>query len=451
MHLHPKNPTTTNPTQSPLGADETRGPSSNPTSSPTPEPITAFTSTAMGATTLQPTTAQPTTSEPTTASPTTSEPTTTTVDATDVCPTGTEATTTAGPLSMRGIICSDDNMFYLDIDYSAWNGAKWFGLVFSDSMFGQAAVYTTGKNNDLTVALYAYTNTDTNRAGVNRNTDVDWTEEYKDDSTGLRIIYSTALGGDLGFSLTTESIPIGYAIGTGTNGLDITVFHSQYSAGFELSFPTATPSTTEGGFDICNSAKCKYIAKIILKVLYSFADDSTVDEDNFIALIITTFKGILGAYISEENIEVTVILTDTNAAASEGNIEITSNVGIASDALYDTLSEKYDNDEIQDDFISTLSSDVDSQWNDAGFVINIDDVISSEFEIIDGTAPTTTDAEEDDETRPLWAFVHFDFVHFTLYDWIVFGGAILFILLICFCCCWCINKIRLKKMCLTHK
>jgi len=186
------------------------------------------------------------TGAPTTAAPTTAAPT---GDDVDVCTTGTEATTTAGPFNIRGILCTDDNMFYLDVDYSAYSG-DWYGIVFaSGTMFGEAVAYTTGKNDDLTEGFHAYTNTQTSSAGVNLNSNVDWTEVDKDETTGLRVIYKTALGGDLGFSLTTESIPIGYAIGN--DGLDITGFHTggmSKGSTFQLLFsgtnePTGQPTT----------------------------------------------------------------------------------------------------------------------------------------------------------------------------------------------------------------
>ena len=85
----------------------------------------------------------------------------------DVCSSGSEGSLTAGPLTIRAIICSTDNKFYLDIDYPTYSG-DWFGIVFSGSMIGEAVAYTTGKNGDLTEALYAYTITQKRLQGVNR-------------------------------------------------------------------------------------------------------------------------------------------------------------------------------------------------------------------------------------------------------------------------------------------
>ena len=223
---------------------------------------------------------------------------------------------------------------------------------------------------------------------------------------------------------------------------------------FGTSHPSTSPTTDTSGYDMCvigqNRAICKYIVKIIFTIPYSFTDDSAVHEENFITIILITFRSILGEYIPDPtNIDVTVTLTDSsNAAASNGNIEISSNVGIVSDEVYIAIDRAYNSDIIQNHFLSALISNVDDQYSFSGFSIDTQDIPDSEFLIVSGTPPTTTMStiEPEEEERELWAFIDFDFKNYALRDWIIFGGCILLILIFCAFCCWCMNILRYKNI-----
>ena len=113
--------------------------------------------------------------------------------------------------------------------------------------------------------------------------------------------------------------------------------------------------------------------------------------------------------------------------------------------LYDDIKEAYTNDDIQDDFISTLTSNVTAQYSSSGFAIEEEDISDSQFVIVNGTIPTTT-IESEEEDRELWAFINFDFENYTTQDWIIFGGIILLIITLCACFCYCMNKIRRRNI-----
>ena len=131
---------------------------------------------------------------------------------------------TAGPLLIKSVLCSDDDTIHIDIEYTAYND-EWFGIVFSETMIGEALVYTTGKSGVQNQALWSYDNTAKNMNGVNYDSANDWTEVSTDTSNGIRIIYKKALS-DTPWTMSTTQIPISYAIGT---SLDLGFHSTGYS------------------------------------------------------------------------------------------------------------------------------------------------------------------------------------------------------------------------------
>eukprot|EP01084_Bolivina_argentea_P088914 160542_1 len=133
------------------------------------------------------------------------------------CTNANEATTTAGNLIIYSALCADDNMIYIDITYADYNN-NWFGVVFSENMFGDALIYTTGKSDETTrsEALYAYINAAaSSRAnGVIYQPNDNWIEHFTDNTNGIRVIYKKPLS-FFPWDLSTSTIKIGYAIGSG--------------------------------------------------------------------------------------------------------------------------------------------------------------------------------------------------------------------------------------------
>eukprot|EP01084_Bolivina_argentea_P088915 160543_1 len=133
------------------------------------------------------------------------------------CTNANEATTTAGNLIIYSALCADDNMIYIDITYADYNN-NWFGVVFSENMFGDALIYTTGKSDETTrsEALYAYINAAaSSRAnGVIYQPNDNWIEHFTDNTNGIRVIYKKSLS-DTPWNISTSTIKIGYAIGSG--------------------------------------------------------------------------------------------------------------------------------------------------------------------------------------------------------------------------------------------
>jgi len=119
----------------------------------------------------------------------------------------------------------------IQLTYPGYND-NWFGLVFSDSMIGSALVYTTGKNEDRSAALYAYENLDRTEPAVQYQSSKDWTNvattsRRLQSGTELDIAYETSLSNTDIFSADSQSVTLRWAIGDGL-GL---AYHSQRSDG----------------------------------------------------------------------------------------------------------------------------------------------------------------------------------------------------------------------------
>eukprot|EP01084_Bolivina_argentea_P048294 88991_1 len=123
----------------------------------------------------------------------------------------------ANKLQIYGMLCSTDNMIYIDIMYSNYNN-NYFGIVFdSDNMYGDALIYTTGKYDETTrnKALYAYNMKEISSRidGVIYVPNDNWIQVLINETNGgINVIYKQILS-NTPWDMTTESIKIGYAIG----------------------------------------------------------------------------------------------------------------------------------------------------------------------------------------------------------------------------------------------
>eukprot|EP00484_Ammonia_sp_Unknown_P027583 CAMPEP_0197032826 /NCGR_PEP_ID=MMETSP1384-20130603/11393_1 /TAXON_ID=29189 /ORGANISM="Ammonia sp." /LENGTH=404 /DNA_ID=CAMNT_0042462533 /DNA_START=69 /DNA_END=1283 /DNA_ORIENTATION=+ len=193
-------------------------------------------------TAADPTTAAPTTAAPTTSVPTTTAPTTTAAPLNITCDDRKDAEVFDSTMMISSVLCGDDNSIYIEITYPGYAG-DWFGVVFSDTMIGDALVYTTGKvaeGRDL--ALWAYVNEDRVITEVVYVADKNWEEYFVDTSDGIHIIYRTQLS-NTEFTLDTASIPIRYVLGALGAGTTLDYHSGGISVAKTLSFSSSTDST----------------------------------------------------------------------------------------------------------------------------------------------------------------------------------------------------------------
>eukprot|EP01084_Bolivina_argentea_P048295 88993_1 len=124
---------------------------------------------------------------------------------------------TAHSFEISSVLCSEDDMMYIDIEYTNYAN-NWFGIVFSADMAGYALCYTTGQDSQTSrqLALYQYTLTNTDRTAT-YNPNNNWIKVSETiNNNAIRIIYKKELS-LLPYSiLSTTSIPISYAFGEGT-------------------------------------------------------------------------------------------------------------------------------------------------------------------------------------------------------------------------------------------
>eukprot|EP01084_Bolivina_argentea_P084224 152374_1 len=102
----------------------------------------------------------------------------------------------------------------LDIAYKRYSLLKWFGLVFNTQMSGDALVFTTGKNNDRSVSLYAYQISGKSADSVVYEASLDWTQQMLSlEGSSLRIVYEQDL--DLTqWDVDTQLIQFNIAVGS---------------------------------------------------------------------------------------------------------------------------------------------------------------------------------------------------------------------------------------------
>eukprot|EP01083_Nonionella_stella_P085795 238022_1 len=166
--------------------------------------------------------------------------------------------TVVGDLIVAFEINCETEILLVNITYPTYDD-KWFGLVFARKMLGDALVWTTGKNNDRELGLYAYNNTNKNTdgSGVEYTPYKNWRQHVVTRRRlvdgGLNIVYEQDLW--LGFGdITPDQDTIGFRWVTGS-ALKLE-YHRSTGAYEELNLqntdttqtspsPTSTPKTTD--------------------------------------------------------------------------------------------------------------------------------------------------------------------------------------------------------------
>ena len=103
----------------------------------------------------------------------------------------------------------------VNITYNAYS-SNWFGIVFSDNMFGDAIIYTTGKSGDRDLSLYGYslTGKQSDGSGVSYQASIEWTEVSKtEEANSINIVYETDFGIYDALDPTVDSIGFRWAVG----------------------------------------------------------------------------------------------------------------------------------------------------------------------------------------------------------------------------------------------
>ena len=141
------------------------------------------------------------------------------------CPQGGDVLTSnliADDLTVSIDINCKLNVAIIDITYNTFND-NWFGIVFSNSMIGDAMIYTTGKFDDRIAGLYCYHIIERRADDVIYNSSHDWIEiltEIKTDintnSNEIHLIYQQDLS-KTPWNIDTNNIIFKYAIGNDLN------------------------------------------------------------------------------------------------------------------------------------------------------------------------------------------------------------------------------------------
>ena len=122
------------------------------------------------------------------------------------------ATTTFDGFDITITINCVTNKVEVTIGYPDYSD-NWFGIVFAETMIGDALVYTTGLSGDLDEALYPYDLTSKSSSGVDLGGEA-WTEEEIDESDGgITIKYSQDLDKTSIFSRDTLTVDMRWAYG----------------------------------------------------------------------------------------------------------------------------------------------------------------------------------------------------------------------------------------------
>ena len=157
-----------------------------------------------------------TTSSPSTSSPTSKAPSRE-VSSGDCKDSGElSATHTLDSLQIKFDIDCESKMVQIDITYTEYSD-NWFGVVFSDIMFGEALIFTTGKASETQreAGLYSYKTTSKafDGSGVVYQESKNWKEHLTEQKgSELRVTYQQDLS-DSDFSLDTNSVTLRAAWG----------------------------------------------------------------------------------------------------------------------------------------------------------------------------------------------------------------------------------------------
>eukprot|EP01083_Nonionella_stella_P085794 238021_1 len=131
-------------------------------------------------------------------------------------------------------------MLLVNITYPDYDD-NWFGFVFGKKMFGDALVWTTGKDGDRPLGLYAYENTNkkVDGSGVEYTPSKNWNEygvtRRRLAEGGLNIVYETDLPKGFGDITADESV-IGFRWAKG-NALQLN-YHESHGTYHELNMDT---------------------------------------------------------------------------------------------------------------------------------------------------------------------------------------------------------------------
>ena len=130
-----------------------------------------------------------------------------------------------------------ENLIIFELVYLSWNN-NWFGLVFNDRMFGDALIYTVGKEGEnRNPAMYLY-----NMTGKNADDIIykdEWTRIGRETWNGINIGYEQDLS-KTQWDVSTKSIRFKYAI-----GYDMVLKHHQFHSNMTYTLnlvPTAAPT-----------------------------------------------------------------------------------------------------------------------------------------------------------------------------------------------------------------
>eukprot|EP01083_Nonionella_stella_P279984 952297_1 len=151
--------------------------------------------------------------------------------------------TVVGDLIVAFEINCETEILLVNITYPTYDD-KWFGLVFARKMLGDALVWTTGKNNDRELGLYAYNNVNKmgNGSGVEYTPDKNWRQRVVTRRRlELNIIYEQDLW--LGFGdITADQDAIAFRWVTGdTLQLEYHNRSSNYDELYLENVATSTP------------------------------------------------------------------------------------------------------------------------------------------------------------------------------------------------------------------